>query len=69
MTLDRFGMENSAFSFDGQSNFLSTDIENRVGDFSISLWAKAHNTQKAVTALLSTFMITPQVKGYLPDSH
>jgi len=47
MTLDRFGMENSAFSFDGQSSYLSTDIENRKGDFSLSLWAKAQNIEQS----------------------
>ena len=47
MTLDRFGMEDSAYSFDGQSNYLIADIENRIGDFSLSLWAKAANTEQS----------------------
>ena len=47
MTLDRFGMEDSAYSFDGKNNFLSADIENRKGDFSLSLWAKAQNTEQS----------------------
>ena len=46
-TLDRFGMEESAYSFDGESNYLITDLENRKGDFSISLWAKAENTEQS----------------------
>ncbi len=47
MAIDRFGMEDSAYSFDGQSNYLITDIENRIGDFSLSLWAKAANTEQS----------------------
>jgi cell division protein FtsB len=47
MVIDRFGMEDSAYSFDGQSNYLITDIENRIGDFSLSLWAKAANTEQS----------------------
>ncbi|MEC7802274.1 MAG: LamG domain-containing protein, partial [Verrucomicrobiota bacterium] len=47
MTIDRFGMEDSAYSFDGESNYLITDIENRIGDFSLSLWAKAANIEQS----------------------
>ena len=47
MAIDRFGMEDSAYSFDGQNNYLITDIENRIGDFSLSLWAKAANTEQS----------------------
>jgi len=47
LTLDRYGMAESAFSFDGQTNFLAADIENRKGDFSLSLWAKAQNTEQS----------------------
>ena len=47
LTLDRFGMQDSAYSFDGQNSYLSADIENRKGDFSLSLWAKAENTQQS----------------------
>ena len=35
LTTDRFGMESSAFNFDGKSSHLFADIENRKGDFSL----------------------------------
>ena len=44
---DRFGMNESAYSFDGKDDFLITDIEDRKGDFSLSLWAKADNVEQS----------------------
>jgi hypothetical protein len=47
LTQDRFGMENSAYGFDGTSSHLFADIENRKGDFSLSLWAKANDVEQS----------------------
>jgi hypothetical protein len=47
LTQDRFGMENSAYAFDGTSSHLFADIENRKGDFSLSLWAKANDVEQS----------------------
>ena len=47
LTADRFGMNKSAYSFDGNASHLFADIENRKGDFSISLWAKAYETEQS----------------------
>jgi hypothetical protein len=47
LTLDRFGMKESAYAFDGNTSHLLTDIENRKGDFSISLWAKAAQAEQS----------------------
>lgn len=44
---DRFGIEESAYAFDGNTSHLFTDIENRKGDFSISLWAKAAQAEQS----------------------
>ena len=41
LTPDRFNMKDSAYSFDGVDDYMFSDIENRKGDFSLSLWAKA----------------------------
>jgi len=47
LTADRFGIEESAYAFDGNTSHLFTDIENRKGDFSISLWAKAAQAEQS----------------------
>lgn len=47
LTADRFGIEESAYAFDGNTSHLFTDIENRKGDFSISLWAKASQAEQS----------------------
>ena len=47
LTKDRFGMESSAFNFDGKTSHLFADIENRKGDFSLSLWAKANDVEQS----------------------
>jgi FtsZ-binding cell division protein ZapB len=47
LTEDRFGMKNSAYSFDGKESHLFGDIEDRKGDFSIFLWAKAGDVEQS----------------------
>ena len=47
LTEDRFGMKNSAYSFDGKESHLFGDIEDRKGDFSIFLWAKAEDVEQS----------------------
>ena len=42
---DRFGIENSAYAFDGLGDMIA-NIRDRKGDFSISLWAKADDIDK-----------------------
>ncbi len=46
-TEDRFGMPNSAYAFDGQDDFMFADIDERKGDFSLSLWAKADDIEQS----------------------
>jgi hypothetical protein len=46
-TEDRFGMPNSAYAFDGQDDFMFADIDERKGDFSLSLWAKADDVEQS----------------------
>jgi len=47
LTLDRFGMKESAYSFDGVDSYMFSDIENRKGDFSFSLWVKADDIKQS----------------------
>jgi cell division protein FtsB len=44
---DRFGMTESAYSFDGKNDFLFADLDDRTGDFSLSLWAKARDVEQS----------------------
>ena len=46
-TEDRFGMPNSAYAFDGKDDFMFADIDERKGDFSLSLWAKADDVEQS----------------------
>ncbi|MDA9963150.1 hypothetical protein N9D63_09725, partial [Opitutales bacterium] len=46
-TKDRFGMPNSAYAFDGKDDFMFADLEERKGDFTLSLWAKAENVEQS----------------------
>jgi len=46
-TEDRFGMPNSAYAFDGKNDFMFADLEERKGDFTLSLWAKAENVEQS----------------------
>ena len=47
LSTDRFGMNESAYFFDGKDDFLFTDIDDRKGDFSLSLWAKANDVEQS----------------------
>jgi hypothetical protein len=47
LTSDRFGMKDSAYAFDGNASHLFADIEDRKGDFSLSLWAKANDVEQS----------------------
>ena len=47
LTSDRFGMKNSAYAFDGKTSYLFADIDDRKGDFSLSLWAKANDVEQS----------------------
>ena len=47
LTSDRFGMKESAYAFDGKASHLFADIEDRKGDFSLSLWAKANDVEQS----------------------
>ena len=47
LTSDRFGMRDSAYAFDGNTSHLFADIEDRKGDFSLSLWAKANDVEQS----------------------
>jgi len=47
LTSDRFGLKDSAYAFDGNTSHLFTDIEDRKGDFSLSLWAKADDVEQS----------------------
>ncbi len=47
LTSDRFGMKDSAYAFDGKASHLFADIEDRKGDFSLSLWAKANDVEQS----------------------
>ena len=40
-------MNESAYLFDGKDDFLFTDIDDRRGDFSLSLWAKANDVEQS----------------------
>ena len=40
LSTDRFGMTDSAYSFDGKDDYLFADLNDRKGDFSLSLWAR-----------------------------
>jgi len=44
---DRFGMTDSAYSFDGKDDFLFADLDDRKGDFTLSLWAKANDVEQS----------------------
>ena len=47
LTKDRFGMKDSAYAFDGKESHLYGDIEDRIGDFSLFLWAKAGDVEQS----------------------
>jgi len=47
LTEDRFGMTESAYSFDGKDDYLFTDLDDRKGDFTLSLWAKANDVEQS----------------------
>jgi hypothetical protein len=47
LTSDRFGMKDSAYAFDGKASHLFADIEDRKGDLSLSLWAKANDVEQS----------------------
>jgi regulator of replication initiation timing len=47
LTEDRFGMTESAYSFDGKDDYLFTDLDDRKGNFTLSLWAKAHDVEQS----------------------
>ena len=47
LTEDRFGMKDSAYAFDGKESHLYGDIEDRIGDFSLFLWAKAGDVEQS----------------------
>jgi len=47
LSTDRFGMTDSAYSFDGKDDYLFADLEDRKGDFSLSLWAKANDVEQS----------------------
>ena len=47
LSTDRFGMDESSYLFDGKDDFLFTDIDDRKGDFSLSLWAKANDVEQS----------------------
>ena len=47
LTEDRFGMTESAYSFDGKDDYLFTDLDDRKGDFTLSLWAKANDIEQS----------------------
>ena len=60
---DRFGMPDSAYAFDGKDDFMFADIEERKGDFSISLWAKAENIEQSrYRSVINVFDKTPGSK-------
>jgi hypothetical protein len=44
---DRFGMTESAYSFDGKDDYLFTDLDDRKGNFTLSLWAKANDIEQS----------------------
>ena len=47
LTEDRFGMTDSAYSFDGKDDFLFADLDDRKGDFTLSLWARANDVEQS----------------------
>jgi FtsZ-binding cell division protein ZapB len=47
LSTDRFGMTESAYSFDGKDDYLFADLDDRKGDFSLSLWAKANDVEQS----------------------
>ena len=47
LSTDRFGMTGSAYSFDGKDDYLFADLDDRKGDFSLSLWAKANDVEQS----------------------
>ena len=47
LSTDRFGMTDSAYSFDGKDDYLFADLDDRKGDFSLSLWAKANDVEQS----------------------
>ena len=60
---DRFGMPDSAYAFDGKDDFMFADIDERKGDFSISLWAKAENIEQSrYRSVINVFDKTPGSK-------
>jgi hypothetical protein len=62
-TEDRFGMPNSAYAFDGQDDFMFADIDERKGDFSLSLWAKANDVEQSrYRSVINVFDKTPGSK-------
>ena len=63
LTEDRFGMKNSAYSFDGKESHLFGDIEDRKGDFSIFLWAKAGDVEQSrFRSVINVYDKTPGSK-------
>jgi FtsZ-binding cell division protein ZapB len=63
LTEDRFGIKDSAFSFDGKESHLFGDIEDRKGDFSIFLWAKAEDVEQSrFRSVINVFDKTPGSK-------
>ncbi|MBV6505562.1 MAG: hypothetical protein ILNGONEN_01125 [Syntrophorhabdaceae bacterium] len=54
LTTDRLGKSNSAYSFDGVGDYISTSLTpNRI--FSISIWYNKHDVQNNNAGLLSTY--------------
>jgi hypothetical protein len=60
---DRFGIENSAYAFDGLGDSMIANIRDRKGDFSISLWAKADDIEQSrFRSVINIFDKTPGSK-------
>ena len=63
LTEDRFGIKDSAYSFDGKESHLFGDIEDRKGDFSLLLWAKADEIEQSrFRSVINIFDKTPGSK-------
>ena len=63
LTEDRFGMKDSAYAFDGKESHLYWDIEDRIGDFSLFLWAKAGDVEQSrFRSLINGYDKTPGSK-------
>ena len=56
-------MKNPAYSFDGKESHLFGDIEDRKGDFSIFLWAKAEDIEQSrFRSVINVYDKTPGSK-------